>query len=275
MHWLVRGHGARPAGWSLRSLAVLFLCLPTLALGATAGSPALLCRGAIASAEEATGIPDEFLSAIGRVESGRKLSEGNLAPWPWTVNAAGVGHFYATRAEAVDAVRQFHAQGVQSLDVGCLQVSLLYHPEAFASIEQAFDPAANAAYAARLLLSLKAETGSWPRAAAAYHSGTPSLGQDYQRKVLAQWAEPDDRLPGEPPGRPQTATPASLLPAPSGPGPVSLTPTASAAPPPAVAFAHSTLLPAAPGNKGWTLSAYRALPVRLAMRAPAAAISIR
>ena len=170
-----------------------------------------LCYRAIAAAEAVTHIPDAFLSAIGRVESGRVVAPARtVTPWPWTINAAGVGHFYATKAEAVAAVYQFQAQGVRSLDVGCLQVSLLYHPDAFASVDQAFDPDMNATWAARFLLSLHTQTGSWPRAAAAYHSSTPLLGQSYQQKVLAAWAEPEQPPQAAPPeaaAKPPTTAP--------------------------------------------------------------------
>ncbi len=254
---------------------------------ASASVPALdsaqarLCYSAIAAAEAVTRIPDAFLSAIGRVESGRRVTgSGTVAPWPWTVNAAGIGHFYATKAEAVSAVHQFQAQGVRSLDVGCLQVNLFYHPEAFASVEQAFDPVSNAAYAARFLLSLHAQTGSWPRAAAAYHSSTPLLGASYQQKVLAAWAEPDQALPADmsDPTPPAAAAPAPIKPQ-AKPHAVASAPTkapppakapiqVASAPRPSTGFTRTVGLRAAPGGIGRTLDAYRTMPVRLAMSAP-------
>jgi hypothetical protein len=251
------------------------------AIGATAANgiaPALstpdsgqsrLCYSAIAAAEAVTHIPDAFLSAIGRVESGRVVAPARTAgPWPWTINAAGVGHFYATKAEAVAAVYQFQAAGVRSLDVGCLQVSLLYHPDAFASVDQAFDPAVNAAWAARFLLSLHAQTGSWPRAAAAYHSSTPLLGQSYQQKVLAAWAEPDQP--------PQGAQPAAAPNPPAAPQMAAGAPAeGGAGPPPTTGFARTLGLRHAPGGVGRTLAAYRSMPVRLAMRAPPALVSLK
>jgi hypothetical protein len=243
------------------------------ASAALENSQSRLCYGAIAAAEALTHIPDAFLSAIGRVESGRVVSgTGTVAPWPWTINAAGVGHFYATKAEAVSAVYQFQAQGVRSLDVGCLQVNLFYHPEAFASVDQAFDPAANAAYAARFLLSLHAQTGSWPRAAAAYHSSTPLLGQSYQQKVLAAWAEPDRPLPAATPdAAPPQAKPApakTARPAAAPPKPPIIE--TAAASRPTTGFTRTVGLRAAPIGMGRSLMAYRAMPVRLAMGAPTA-----
>lgn len=149
-----------------------------------------ICRQAVAAAERSTGIPAQLLAAIARVESGRRDPvTGRMAPWPWTINAEGVGHFYDTEAQAIAAVRDLQARGVRSIDVGCMQVNLMHHPDAFASLEQAFDPFSNAAYAARFLSQLKAQTGNWEQAAAAYHSQTPEIGADYQRQVMAVWPE--------------------------------------------------------------------------------------
>ena len=87
------------------------------------------------------------------------------------------------------------ARGIQSIDVGCMQVNLMHHPDAFPSLDMAFDPQANAAYAARFLKELYAQTGDWTKATALYHSATPELGAEYQRKVLAVWPE-ESRLAG-------------------------------------------------------------------------------
>ncbi len=150
-----------------------------------------LCRSAILLAERATRVPDRLLNAIATVESGRRDPiSGMVYPWPWVINVEGVGHFYDTKADAVAAVRGFQGQGSRSIDVGCMQVNLMYHPDAFTSLEQAFDPVANAAYAARFLNQLFAQTNAWPRAVAAYHSWTPELGADYARRVLTAWGVP-------------------------------------------------------------------------------------
>jgi hypothetical protein len=163
-------------------------------------SPGTQCRMAIGAAERATNIPAHLLAAIGRIESGRRDPQsGGWNPWPWTINAEGEGHFYESKAEAIAAVRAFQQRGVQSIDVGCMQVNLMHHPNAFASLEQAFDPQGNTAYAARFLNTLFLQTQSWPKAAGLYHSATPDLMEDYQRKVLAAWPEesrPDPTLSG-------------------------------------------------------------------------------
>lgn len=150
--------------------------------------PGDLCVAAIDAAERQHRLPAQLLRSIAVVESGRTdPTNGRMLPWPWTINVAGTGYVYASRDEAVAAVREFQARGVKSIDVGCAQVNLMYHPNAFATLEAAFDPPANAEYAGRFLKSLYAGTGNWPLAAAAYHSQTTERGQNYARKVMAIW----------------------------------------------------------------------------------------
>ena len=172
-------------------LLLTWLMLAPLAAHAT--DDASLCQQAILSAEQGSGVPNQLLDAISRVESGRyDAQQGGVRAWPWTINVAGQGHYYASKAEAIAAATTYRASGIRSMDVGCTQINLMYHPEAFGSLEAAFDPARNAAFAAGFLTDLFRQTGSWPHAAAAYHSQTPELGTDYQRKVLEAWAEPID-----------------------------------------------------------------------------------
>lgn len=173
------------------ALALLLLGWP---LTVAAAPPASLadnadCSGAIATAERSGDIPAGLLAAIGHVESGRPNPiSGAVQPWPWTIDVGGAGHFFATKAEAVTATQDLQAHGVGSIDVGCMQVNLAYHPAAFTTLAEAFDPLANALYAARFLRVLFGQTGDWRAAVAAYHSQTRPIGAAYQDKVLAVWA---------------------------------------------------------------------------------------
>lgn len=192
-HPAFRCHHAIATKISLLSFMAFPLGIPFFASVAHAHSPeSALCSSATQQAERSLHIPEGFLSAISRVESGKPDPDGTTPAWPWTINAAGVGHYYTSKAEAIAAVNQFHEQGVVSIDVGCMQVNLHQHPEAFANLEMAFDPLRNALYAGTLLQFLYNKTGSWPHAAAAYHSQTPGIGTPYQWKVLEAWATPQD-----------------------------------------------------------------------------------
>jgi len=146
------------------------------------------CERAGVAIEQASGLPPGLLLAIGRVESGRWDSvRGRVTAWPWTINAAGKGLWFATKDDAARTVRDYLNGGTRSIDVGCFQISLLWHPAAFSSLEQAFDPEANAAYAARFLLALFSQTGSWDAAVEAYHSADPALGYAYRQQVFSTW----------------------------------------------------------------------------------------
>jgi len=243
-----------------RLVILLCLCLPPIMAAraeptaAPLEPPGQMCRAAIAAAEQAGGIPAQLMAAIGRVESGRiDPATGRMQPWPWTINADGQGRYFDTRAQAIAAVRALQARGVRSIDVGCMQVNLMHHPDAFASLDAAFDPATNAAYAAKFLNELHAQGGDWSRAVGLYHSATPDLGAAYQRSVMAVWPE-ERRLAG--------GVPALALNAP--PHPVLL-------PPGGGAIARGSLPMIAPrGNAvmGRDLAAYRATPILSAVRPP-------
>ncbi len=152
-------------------------------------TPADACQAAIAQAERGLRTAEGLLAAIGAVESGRTDPRtGRRRPWPWTVTAEGVGTYYPTKPDAIAAVQALQARGVASIDVGCMQVNLMHHPAAFRTLEQAFDPAPNAAYAARFLMSLYARLGDWPKAASAYHSLSPAPGAQYAKLIAAVWS---------------------------------------------------------------------------------------
>jgi hypothetical protein len=147
----------------------------------------LSCTEAAAVAEAGAALPHGLLLAIGNVESGRTDAAGTRAPWPWTINAGGTGHFFATAEEAAVAVAVLRSGGVRSIDIGCFQINLFHHPDVFASVASGFDPLTNARAAAAFLVSLHEEFGAWEPAIAAYHSRTDTMGAAYRDRVLALW----------------------------------------------------------------------------------------
>lgn len=138
----------------------------------TTGPDQAICIQAIREAERAHGIPHDLLMALGLQEAGMTF-QGARTIWPWSVNVEGRGHRFDTRAEAEAFVQGQLAQGIRSIDVGCLQINLRWHPDAFPTPGAGFEPALNADYAARFLGDLKTQTGDWWQAAGHYHSATP------------------------------------------------------------------------------------------------------
>lgn len=181
--WLARAAAPRRA---LAALGLLALALAPGAPPAAAATPEdwTACRRAIAAVEPESGLPPGLLLAIALVESGRSHPQGGrVEPWPWAYNAAGEGRHPPNRAAARAEVAALLAAGTRSIDVGCMQVNLAYHPQAFAGLDEAFDPAANVRYAARFLAELRARTGDWQQAIANYHSGDALRGLGYHRRV--------------------------------------------------------------------------------------------
>lgn len=164
----------------------LFLAAPAFAAVENA-EDALLCLDPATRLEREYGLEPGVLTAIGMTESGRRLADGGWRPWPWTINANGVGHYFATRDEAIEAVRAYMLQGITSIDIGCMQISLHWHHVNFQTLEEIFDPAGNLTYAAQYLAELYAAHGGWERAIGHYHSGDPERRATYLRKVLSYW----------------------------------------------------------------------------------------
>ncbi|MDU9006580.1 transglycosylase SLT domain-containing protein [Sedimentitalea todarodis] len=137
-----------------------------------------LCDRAARLAAKSRNVPYDVLQAISRAETGR-TAEGRLEPWPWTVNMEGTGKWFASEDEARAYVFRHFKRGARSFDVGCFQVNYKWHGAAFRSIDDMFDPVINADYAAKFLLELYDEFGSWSAAAGAYHSRTQTHARTY------------------------------------------------------------------------------------------------
>jgi hypothetical protein len=99
-------------------------------------------------------LPPGLLLSIARAESGRPITSlTDIRPWPWTIDADGNGLFLDSKTAAIAWLQQQELHH-SFVDVGCMQVDLHFHPDAFTSLEEAFDPAANVDYAARFLIDL-------------------------------------------------------------------------------------------------------------------------
>lgn len=172
----------------LLTSVVLFGPLHTA--GAQGASDATACEEAIATVEGGSGLPGGLLNAIARAESGRyEVATRRTSPWPWAINAAGASFYPSTLQAAVTLVRELRLRGVRSVDVGCMQINLQHHPQAFASLEEAFEPRVNVAYAVRFLLELYGRRGDWPSAVAHYHSADSTRGEIYLRRVGLAWGQ--------------------------------------------------------------------------------------
>ncbi len=130
-------------------------------------------------------LPQDSLHAIALQESGLPHPEHKkLIPWPWAINVAGKSHYLMNKAQAVRFVKKKLSEGVQNIDVGCMQINLKYHGQYFSSIEHAFDPQSNISYAAYFLNQQFQQTQDWTVAIAHYHSKQNKLGSRYSQLVF-------------------------------------------------------------------------------------------
>lgn len=168
----------------MRWLLALLFCLTSL----PGLARDLACGDAVVEAEQLYGVPSGLLQAIALAESGRWDRQSKAtAAWPWTVTSGADSFFAPDKDAAIATVERLRREGRRNIDVGCMQVNLMHHPDAFADLDSAFDPGSNASYGAKFLSSLREETRSWARAVERYHSADPERGRGYRDRVYDRW----------------------------------------------------------------------------------------
>ena len=146
------------------------------------------CATVITKYEQEYDLPQKILTAISLAESGRvDANDDQLKAWPWAVMAERKGRYLPNKAAAIAEVRKLQKRGIKNIDVGCMQINLYYHPRAFASLNEAFTPDHNVAYAAQFLSDLYKQHRSWSQAVAYYHSGDQTYNYPYRQKVMTLW----------------------------------------------------------------------------------------
>ena len=92
----------------------------------------LTCIQATREAERRYQIAPHLLGAVSLVETGRwNTDQAASLAWPWTVMAEGEGRYLPSKAAAIAEVERLQARGVENIDVGCMQINLRYHADAF------------------------------------------------------------------------------------------------------------------------------------------------
>ncbi|XDZ64970.1 hypothetical protein AB8880_08530 [Alphaproteobacteria bacterium LSUCC0684] len=146
-----------------------------------------ICEAHTPDLEKAFDLPPGVLTAISRVESGRPNAEGIRQGWPWTINHDGKGLFFETKDEMLAYARSHIEKGDRRMDLGCMQISLFWHGDAFSSLDEMADPPSNIAYAAAFLADLSAQHGSLDQAIRRYHNADPKANTPYVARVYDVW----------------------------------------------------------------------------------------
>jgi hypothetical protein len=180
-HWMRKRYAWRHF-LTLAILMILGMAMPAH------GSVRTICSTHAAQQEKAKRIPTGLVHAVALAESGRWLKQDKTTkPWPWTVTSGSDSFYLSSKEAAIAKVRELQASGRTNIDVGCMQINLHYHPDAFASLEEAFDPDRNVAYGTKFLRDLRMRTRSWGKATAFYHSQDRVRGTAYRVKVYKLW----------------------------------------------------------------------------------------
>lgn len=192
--WLTQGNRGMRYFVSNNLMLLLLLMLliqPVEAKSFSGVDDAFVCQVAAAKFEKQYQIKEHMLATITNVETGRWNQEHNQTlAWPWTINAQGKGRYFATKDEAVKAVEELQAKGVKSIDVGCMQINLMYHGKEFKNVAEALDPYKNVEYGAKYLKKLYKRKGNdWLKAAMAYHSGVLKKALRYKKKIVVAYSK--------------------------------------------------------------------------------------
>lgn len=142
------------------------------------------CSNYFEHIEEKHDLPKNLLRSISAIETGRWHSQSQLYFfWPWAVNQGGRAYYYANKEEAIREVKKMLKKGLTSIDIGCMQINLHHHSNAFLNLDQAFEPKDNIEYAASFLKRNYKRYYNWFEAVASYHSKA-DIGKSYAEKVL-------------------------------------------------------------------------------------------
>lgn len=176
------------------------LLLPLLVAGLAAAVPRpppdQICAEVARRVEREQGIPDGLIQAVALAETGRWDPGGHRSyAWPWTVTSKHETYYLPDQPRALAKVRELQAAGRRNIDVGCMQMNLMWHGEAFDSVAHALEPQANVSYGAGFLSRLQLDTRSWSLATARYHSSNPDRGNAYRAKVYRLWEGVRDAAP--------------------------------------------------------------------------------
>ncbi|WP_323147872.1 transglycosylase SLT domain-containing protein [Pseudomonas oryzihabitans] len=138
------------------------------------------------------GIPPEVLYSVALQESGTRLRGRGpqLVPWPWTLNVAGAGYRFATRADACTALLvALQTVGPKRVDAGLMQINMGWNGYRFGVGAQpcsALDPYKNLKVGTDILAELRAQGGDWINVAGRYHCPAGGAPAAKYRELFAK-----------------------------------------------------------------------------------------
>lgn len=135
------------------------------------------------------GIPVHLFYAVALAESGKTIqSIGLRRPWPWTLNIAGQGVFFATRWQAWQALDASLRSGETSVDIGVMQVNWHFHQHRLGNSWLALEPQHNLTVAANILKDCYRKRHNWWASVGCYHApSNQKRAERYRARVARHW----------------------------------------------------------------------------------------
>lgn len=169
--------------WLLFCRLIPALCVGLFSTLAQA-SQTTLCEDAARYASQHTGVPLSVLRAVALAETGQtKFDKNKYSAWPWTVQSGQQGHWFTDKDAAMQFVQSLLAAQTTNIDIGCFQINMRWHGQAFQSLDDMFSPRSNALYAAHFLQDLYSQTGAWRTAVGRYHSRDTDRAEAYVQRL--------------------------------------------------------------------------------------------
>jgi len=159
-----------------------------LFVSGSAGAQGIVVPVAYRNVANEYNIPPKVFFAIAMQESQRKLSNGQVLPWPWTLNIQGQGHHYNNSEKMREALYAAIDNGVTNVDIGAMQVNYRWHFAKSYSLDDLMRPEDNLNIAAIILATEHRRCGGgdldWMCAVGHYHSYTEEMAEAYTEKVM-------------------------------------------------------------------------------------------
>jgi soluble lytic murein transglycosylase-like protein len=129
------------------------------------------------------GVPSDVLYALALAESGLRIDK-RIRPWPWTLNVAGQGRFFRSRADACATLLEvLQHTPAKRVDIGLGQINYGYHGQRVTHPCELLDPYLNLSIAAAILKTHYRSAEGWLAATGRYHF--PAGGERARRYRLA------------------------------------------------------------------------------------------
>lgn len=162
-------------------LLLLLICvfLPNLTMARAQAN----CDAIVEQAAQKFDVPAGLMSAMSRVLLEQSDTRQMVQTTPWAIKQGAHVLTFETAADMEAELENLILNGDEDLNLGCMQLNLIWHGDHFHSLQDMMHPTKSADYAAKVLSELYKEHGSWQKTIRAFH-GPATDTQEYVNSVL-------------------------------------------------------------------------------------------